>query len=167
MFTKQFPLLCLIVSLVLLPGCGQKMPDGMPKLYPVSVSVTQEGKPFADALVSLRASDPSAGTWTIGGTTDANGRVELYTNGYRGAPLGKFKVVLVKQENEGAEEHDAAISRGDTAAAQRINVKIWSCVEDRYNDPSQTPLEVEITSGTKTLDVDAGPAVQIARQFVP
>ena len=136
--------------------------------YPVSISVTQKGKPLTDATVSLRSVDPSStGTWTIGGTTNANGKVELYTNGYRGAPFGKFKVVLFKQENEGLAAREAAANQGDTAAVQRINVKIWSCVEARYNNPKQTPLEVEIAADTKTLDLDAGPAVKIEQAFVP
>ena len=160
--------LCLIVSLVLLAGCGQKMPDGMPKLYHVTIIVTQENKPLADALVSLRSVDTAAtGTWTIGGRTDTNGSVELFTEGFRGAPLGKFKVVLIKQVTEGMEALETALnSRGDVAAAQK-GVKIWSMVKEEYNNQSQTPLEVEITAGAKTLELDAGHAVKIEVPFVP
>jgi len=139
----------------------------MPKLYPVSISVTQEGKPLADAIVSLRYADPSAGTWTVGGRTEANGQAKLYTNSYPGAPLGKFKVVLLKEENEGLAERAEAEGRGDSAAANQVKVKIWSCVEAKYNDPKKTPLDVEITADTKMLDVDAGPAVKIDQPFVP
>ena len=167
MFTKRFPLLVLTVSLIFFIGCSKKMPDGMPKLYPVSISVTQEGKPFADAVVSLRYADPSAGTWAIGGHTGADGTAKLYTQGYPGAPAGKFKVVLIKEDNEGLTERGDAEARGDAAAAKQIKVKIWSCVEARYNDPKQTPLAVEIAADTKVLDIDAGPAVKIDRPFVP
>ena len=159
-----------ILSIVFLTGCGgggRKMPAGMPKLYPVSISVTQEGKPLADASVSLRYADPSAGTWAVGGKTDATGIVKLRTDGFPGAPVGKFKVVLIKQDNEGMEEYAAAGAQGDTVAASKVKVKIWSCVKEEYNDPKKTPLEVEITASTQTLEVDAGPAVKIEQPFVP
>ena len=168
MSTKQISPLCLIISLVLLAGCGPKMPDGMPKLYPVTITVTQENKPLADALVSLRSVDPAAtGTWTVGGRTDTNGSVELYTDGFRGAPLGKFKVVLIKQETEGMEALSEAQESGGNIANAQKGVKIWSVVKEEYNSQSQTPLEVEITAGTKTLELDAGPAVKIEVPFVP
>ena len=143
------------------------MPAGMPKLYPVLITVTQEGKPLADAGVSLRYADSSAGTWAIGGVTNATGIVKLHTNGFPGAPEGKFKVVLTKQDNEGMAEYEAAGAQGDAAAARRVKVKIWSCIKEEYNDPSKTPLAVEITASTKTLEVDAGPVVKIEIPFVP
>ncbi|MDR0871219.1 MAG: DUF4198 domain-containing protein [Planctomycetaceae bacterium] len=160
-----FLLLCLIST-----GCGQKMPDGMPKLRPVSVTVMQEGKPLADAAVSLRYPDAAAGNWAIGGQTDANGIAQLFTNGYAGAPLGKFKVVLFKEIEEGMEEYNkamaAAMESGNSSAAKKVKVKIWSCVKPEYNDASKTPLEVEITADTKTLSLDAGQAVSIQQDFV-
>ena len=138
----------MILPLVFLFGCGPKLPDGMPKLYsPIKITVTQEGQPLVGATVTLRSTDPSAGTWTIGGLTDANGGFELYTHGYRGAPLGTFKVVVYKWE----EDHDAA--------------KTWSYAEDEYGDAKTTPLEVEITARTRTLTVDAGSAVKISKPY--
>lgn len=137
----------------------------MPKLYPVSVSVMQEGTPLADANVSLRYPDSSIGTWAIGGRTDANGNAKLFTNGYPGAPLGTFKVVLIKHESEGLAEREAALNQGGPSAAQRIIPKVWSCVEAKYNDSEKTPLEVEITTSTKTLSIDAGPVVKIEQKL--
>ena len=165
MSIKPLVSFCLVLLLALLVGCTKKpMPDGMPTLYRVSISVTQEGKPLADATVSLRYADSSAGTWAVGGRTGAEGTANLFTNGYRGAPVGAFKVLLFKQENEGLKEYSESANFED---AQRIKVKIWSCLKEEYNDPEKTPLEVEITSSTKTLKVDAGPAVKIEQPFVP
>ena len=43
-----------LLTLLCFAGCtSQKLPDGMPKLYPVTMTVTQEGKPLADASVML------------------------------------------------------------------------------------------------------------------
>jgi len=152
--------------LVFLSGCGPKLPDGMPKLYPVTITVTQAEQPLAGATVSLRSVDTAAtGTWTIGGLTDANGTIELYTNGFRGAPAGTFKVVLLKQENEGLAEREAAANRGEPLGG--ITVRIWSIIEEDYNHADRTPLEVEITPSTRALTVDAGPVVRIDVPFVP
>jgi hypothetical protein len=167
MHIQQFFLLCLIASLVLLSGCGPNLPDGMPRLYPVVITVTQEGQPLANCSVSLRYTDPSLGTWAIGGRTDAQGNAQLFTNGFPGAPEGTFKVVLVKHENIGLDARAEAEGRNDFAAARAIQVRLWSAIELRYNDPATTPLEVEITPSTRTLSVDAGPAVQIDLPLVP
>ena len=146
------------------------MPDGVPKLYPVSVSVTQEGKPLAGATVMLRYADPSAGTWAVTGRTEADGVAKLYTNGYPGAPAGTFKVVLDKREHDGLSEEERVAEIAKLQAAQtgavipdalmQAGIK-WSYVQPEYNDPAKTPLEVEITSSTKMLPVDAGSAVKI------
>ena len=150
MFTKRVFPLFLILSLILLSGCEQKMPDGMPKLYsPIILTVTQEKKPLAEVSVLLRSVDSSAGSWSIGGLTDANGSFELYTQGYRGAPLGKFKVILTKEITD------------DVAR------EVWAYIENEYASVETTPLEVEITASTKTLTVEAGPAVKIPRPYVP
>ena len=63
-------------------------------------------------------------------------------------------------------ERQEALGRGDTAAANTIKARLWSCVKEEYGDPKTTPLEVEITASTKTLTVDAGPAVQIELPLV-
>ena len=141
------------------------MPDGMPKLYPVSISVTQEGKPLVDASVSFRYPNNSS-QWAVGGQTDADGKAKLYTNGFPGAPLGQFDVVIFKLDNEGLLERGEAEGRRDPDA-HKIRVRIWSCVKEEYNDPQKTPIKVEVTADTKMLEVDAGPAVQIEMPFVP
>jgi len=166
MHTKHFISLSLIASFVLFVGCGPQLPDGMPRLYPVTITVTQEGQPFPEALVSLRSVDTAAtGTWTIGGRTGADGTVELYTSGFRGAPVGTFRVVLFREDNVGLAEREAAALRGDPF--EGIVVRIWSLVQEEYNHPDRTPIEIEITPDTRTLTIDAGPAVRIERPFVP
>ncbi|MCL2744630.1 MAG: carboxypeptidase-like regulatory domain-containing protein [Planctomycetaceae bacterium] len=158
-------LLFAIVISLFVSGCGgQQRPDGFPKVFPVELTVTQEGKPLAGASVSLRSSETQ---WAIGGATDANGKVKLVTNGYPGAPTGKFKVIIVKTGGgEGTEERIRILTEGNgseesIAAANRITVKFYSFVNPEYNEVDKTPLEVEITPSTKTLEVDAGPAVKI------
>ena len=60
----------------------------------------------------------------------------------------------------------AAVNRNDAAAAQKIDVKVFQCVEDAYASAKDTPVHVEVTKGMKVLDVNAGPAVQIKKPFM-
>ncbi|MDR0869983.1 MAG: DUF4198 domain-containing protein [Planctomycetaceae bacterium] len=152
--------------LVLLSGCGEKHPDGFPKLYPVSVLVTQDGKPLADAAVTLRYPDDT-GIWAIGGSSDADGKAQLRTNGYPGAPLGKFKVVVMKENADGMKEWEQASANNDQNAAAKLKAKIhvYSLVKPEFNRPNTTPLEVEVQADTKTLTVDVSPAVKIEQQL--
>jgi len=65
-----------------LVGCGgEKKPVGFPPIYPVTLHVTQEGKPLEGASVALVAPDGSV-PWVVGGTTDADGNVKLRESVY-------------------------------------------------------------------------------------
>jgi hypothetical protein len=157
-----------LLSLGTITGCGggPLKPDGLPALYPVTIIITQEGKPVADMFVSLRSTDPAI-TWAVGSRTDENGHAPIRTHGeFNGAPLGKYKVVLDKQENEGYDEYVAAKNRYDEAAAAKIDVKLFSCVEEKYNALETTPIEIEITPQSKIIEIDAGPQVRIPRTFL-
>ncbi|MGL4942639.1 MAG: carboxypeptidase regulatory-like domain-containing protein [Thermoguttaceae bacterium] len=156
------PLVCFMPVI----GCGQKYPDGFPKLYPISLTVTQEGKPLAGATVVL-SSPESTLQWTIGGVTDERGVAPLWTHGqYKGAPVGRFKVTISKVVNEGEAEYIAALDREDTAAAAKIVVKSYSCVEPQYGDVATTPLEVTLSAKSRTVDVDAGKADKIEQKYL-
>ncbi len=159
-------LLFLFVLALLLPGCGPDVPDGFPKLYPVSIKVLQEGKPLDDAAVLLRIADGSM-TWSVGGKTDTKGLAVLWTHGkYKGAPVGKFKVVLQKVFNEGEKEMNEAVDRGDYATANKIQVKSFSYVRDEYTSVATTPVEVDISRKSRVIEVDAGPAVRIQKEYM-
>ena len=147
-------------------GCGGKpRPDGLPPTYPLAVKVLQEGVPLADATVSLVNAD-SPIQWAVGGVTNAEGVAKMWTHGtYDGAPEGNFSVVILKTVFEGMEEYNAALAREDTGAARRIQVNMFQLVEDVYTSSRTTPIKVEVTKRTKTLEVDAGPAVRLKKEF--
>ncbi|MBR5757707.1 MAG: hypothetical protein IKX88_03815, partial [Thermoguttaceae bacterium] len=68
----------LIISLLVLPlaalcGCGEKTPPDMPKLFPTSITITQEGTPVEGASVQLLKKDDLYYKWLAGGVTDATG----------------------------------------------------------------------------------------------
>ncbi|MDR2115544.1 MAG: hypothetical protein LBP87_04105 [Planctomycetaceae bacterium] len=166
---KKITVLIVLLNFVILilAGCGGPLkPDGLPALYPVTLVVTQDGKPVTDMIISLRSTDPEV-TWAIGCRTDENGHAPIRTHGeFTGVPLGKYKVVLAKQENEGYEEYVAAKNRYDEKAAEKIDVKFFSCVEEKYNAPETTPIEIEITPQSKIIEIDAGPLVRIPQPFM-
>ena len=133
-------------------GCGEKYPDGMPKLINVSLTFTQEGKPLAGATVSLFSDDPSF-KWTVGGTTDNNGVVVLKTHGsYTGTPEGRYKICVKKFMREG--ELQTMANPGAPPP------KDYNLVESQYGFQKETPLSIEIKSGSKYEPFDVGAAVK-------
>jgi hypothetical protein len=166
MFHKIGIIFLVLPCVLIWMGCSETKPDGFPKIYPVELLVTQEGQPLIDADISLFPVDDSM-TWSVGGRSDQNGRVVLRTHGrYVGAPLGKFKVVLFKEIDEGKQEYLDALNRHDSAAAAKINVKIFSCVKPEYQSQATTPIEIDITKNSKVIDVDAGSAVKLQQEFL-
>ena len=165
----NFPTVCCasFVFVLVFSGCSsEKRPPGFPKLYPVSLKVIQEGKPLSEAAVSLRKADNSM-TWSIGGRTDERGIAVLRTHGkFNGAPEGMFKVTVEKVINEGEAEMIQALDREDQVAAKRIQVNSFSFVKDEYNSMEKTPIEIEITRKSKVIEVNAGPAVKMKREYM-
>jgi hypothetical protein len=78
-----------LAVVVCVSGCGKG-----PKLVPVSGTVTMDGQPLADAMVTFTYTDhprPAAGR------TDANGAFKLIYNNRVGGPIGSAKVMIRKQ----------------------------------------------------------------------
>ena len=144
-------------------GCGgPARPEGMPRLYPASITVVQEGIPLAGAMVQLVSDEPDLSRWGPSGITDTAGVAVLKTNGtYDGAPLGKFKAIVSKREREPHPNPEwANLPDGDPnfqkymqAEAKR---KTINYIEAKYGSIADTPLTVEITAGGKTYSVDVG-----------
>ncbi|MDR1289642.1 MAG: Ig-like domain-containing protein, partial [Planctomycetaceae bacterium] len=146
----------------LLSGCSRSRPDDLPKLVPVTLTITQEGKPLSGATVNLSAIEQNS-VYTAAGTTDANGVCLLYTHGqYKGSPLGKFKVRVSRTEiipkpsprPKSAAEYEAAMKKSRTDPP-----KTYQFVEEIYTNANTTPLEIEIT-GTMQKTFDVGKAVK-------
>ncbi|MDR1385171.1 MAG: Ig-like domain-containing protein [Planctomycetaceae bacterium] len=65
-------------ALFFVAGCGDSAkPKDLPKLYPVTITVTSEGTPLENAVVEL-VSDPPLKFQAITGT-DANGKAVMKT----------------------------------------------------------------------------------------
>ena len=158
---------CLFVSAsLLLIGCGgEKLPPGMPKLYPATITVIQDGQPLEGASVILLNTDPST-TWSAGGITNQNGKITLRTLGrYDGAPAGKYRVTVKKTESPDitlpAEMPDDPEERREyNRLVKEIAENTFYVVDPKFG-LDQTILEVEITPLDLNVSVDVSPVVRI------
>lgn len=154
-------------------GCnrGPLKPDGLPVLYPVTLQLSQEGKPLAEAEVVLRSDE--IGTWACGGISDASGRVLVHTHGqFAGAPKGTHKVIVRKtRSGSGAVDTSGAKSLAEMRQMEEEHRKTNSgfgqtihYVEKTYSDIETTPLEIEVKSGKNHFSLDVGPVVEIVEK---
>ena len=164
---------CLFLACFLLfTGCDrQKLPPGIPKLYPVTITVMQDGEPLAEAELVIVNTDPST-NWSAGGTTDKNGIVKLRTMGqYNGAPLGKYKVGVRKMEIPditlpAERPSDPEGSKEYSRLVKEINDNTFILVEEKFSI-GQSQLEVEITASNLNGTVDVSPAIRVKAPPMP
>ena len=140
--------LLFLFPIFLLSGCGGgvKKPEGFPPLFPITITLTQDGGTLSNAMVLL-VPDPEPGRWGSGGFTDAHGKAVIKTSGdFPGAPAGKYKVTVRKRDGE---------------KGQGGNVTEYCLVDPLYESATTTPLTVEVGSGNKEATLDVGKAVRI------
>ena len=159
---QRFIIMFLGVLVLFVAGCGgEKKPDGMPAIYPTTITFTQDGSPLVGATVTLVAQDQANTQWPSGGATDNNGVLRVKTKGFDGAPVGTFKVVVTKTETEGTavavELSDAA---GAKPAASGGDQKSYYLVEKDYRSAATTTLTLEVKSGKNAETFDLGKAIR-------
>lgn len=165
---KKILILTLAAIVPAVCGClGQKKPDGLPDLQPVTITVTQNGTPLANAALNLKPLDDAASNFTYGGTTDAKGLATIVTHGqYKGAPIGKYKVAVSCTVGEGTPPPPSPI---DEESARRwkeykdsgATYEEFYVVDPKLSTVQTTTLEVEVVKGKNDLTVDCGEAVRI------
>ncbi len=170
LMTKQKTFSCLTLACLFgsLLGCGEPRPDGMPTLYPASVTVVQDGKPLADASVTLIPTDTSLARWPMGGVTDAQGVAKLKTYmKFDGVPADSFKVTVNKSVTTGDEK---PVHPGVGATPQQLSeydramktgsFQVTKVVAAKFRLPNTTPLSVDVSSaGPNDFSLDVGAAV--------
>lgn len=158
MFTRNsFSLVAVLGILVFFAGCGQKLPDDLPKLHPTQIEVTADGEKLAGAVVSLY---PIGGGEAAGATTDANGIGKINTRGlYDGAPAGKYKVCVswaITIEGPTSKKpvptDPAELSRYNTQVIYERTAK--PAVEQEFRNANTTPLEVEVLEGKNSFSME-------------
>jgi hypothetical protein len=149
----MFPMQCyrlhfiVVFFLVTSAGCFGSLtkPAELPQLHPLTLTITQDGQPLAEAIVSLKPQD-DANKWATGGVSDAQGIVKVKTAGnFPGAPEGKYKVTVIKTEME-------------LQGSAMVDISV---VDKKLINPTTTTLEVEVTSGKNEVTLDVGKPVRV------
>lgn len=152
----------LLIILLLVTGCREKQPAGMPALYTTTITFTQEGRPLDGAGVRLVSLDTS-NRWVSGGLTNGQGVLTVKTQGkYPGAPLGTFKVCISKTITEGGDglsEMERA-ERG-IVVKPSSRPKSWHLVPLEYDKSEETPWQIEIKKGKNSYQFDIPKSVKI------
>ena len=135
--------------MVFATGC----PEGGPKVYQVTGSVTIGGQPAPNEVtVNFQPVDPKG---ILASGTVNNGTYELYsgTEGKKGAPAGKYKVYLMFNTSaQGAAAMEAMKGGGASGGPPAAPAAPFPA---EYGSASTSPLaEVEVkTSGSNKIDV--------------
>jgi hypothetical protein len=151
----------LLLLILILTGCtNADKPKDLPKLYPCTITVTQEQQPLAEASVFITPAEWNK--WNAGGTTDSSGKAVLYTHGkYNGVPAGTYKVTVNKYEI-GPEKPN-----GEAILARTGNFPepdSFSLVDLQYTNENKTPLEITISKEERTFSLDLGKAVKVLKR---
>lgn len=140
-------------------GCQQSVepPADLPPLFPLEVTVLQEGKPVPGAFVRLIPSDAGM-PWSCGATTDEDGVASIKTIGeFDGAPAGDYKVLISKLEMPATTGTD--LSNLD-APAKTQGSESFNLIDPKFSRPNTTPLEVKVAEGSEEASFDVGAAVR-------
>ena len=142
---------------VFIVGCGQNLPDDLPKLYPTQIEITADGEKLAGAVVTLY---PVGSGEAAGAVTDDKGIAHINTRGhYAGAAAGKYKVCV-----NWAVTVDGPTSKKpaptDPAALKQYESQIererhaTPALEQKFRDTKATPLEIEVVEGKNSFSVE-------------
>ncbi|MCL2117377.1 MAG: hypothetical protein FWH27_03010 [Planctomycetaceae bacterium] len=155
-FNRKIPCWFLLLpGLFCMTACrNEPRPDGLPKLYPATLTFTQEDQPLAEAQVVLVPQDKALAKWVVGGITDAKGVLRVKTHGkFSGAPLGKYKMTVSKTEID----QEETVRRGNVDA----NItRFVDLVDAKFQTVELSPLEIEITTGKNASVFDLGQPVR-------
>ena len=141
----RLPTICLVLFLFFLAGCGQRNPN-LPAQYPVSGTVTLDGKPLAGAGVMFLPRGDTRGTGAMG-TTDEAGKYTLKTDyGGPGAPEGEFAVTISKVVNRDGTPY---VPNPDVAEAGGRET-----LPGRFSDSMKTELSAQVAKEGNTIDFE-------------
>ena len=140
-----------VVSLACL-GCG----DDGPKLGTVTGTVTMDGTPMANVLVTFTPAEKGRSS---NGKTDASGVYTLAYSDGPGAAVGTHKVSVTTLKNaenivnsEMRSDDPAYAAQASGGAAQDYSqANIPEAIPEKYN--IKTELKFEVKSGSNTIDI--------------
>lgn len=131
-----------MICAVAISGCGGGGYDG-PKLYPVTGKLTKGGAPLGGINISLSAADADSKAPTLVAVTKDDGSFAITTmSGYKGAPVGNYKVVIIAPPPE----IDYRTQKGPP--------KKSSVIPAKYSSPTTTDKTIEVKASDNTLNLD-------------
>ncbi|MCL2118665.1 MAG: carboxypeptidase-like regulatory domain-containing protein [Planctomycetaceae bacterium] len=157
---------CSLVLLLFQGGCGggPQKPEGMPPLYPCSITIIQDETPLAGAVVSLISPDGD-GKWSSSAQTDEKGVAKLITYGqFQGSPAGTYHVTVSKRVSDGEPPKPNVDENGRVLGPPTLVVPSYiELVAMEYTSSKTTPLTIEVKPAKKGNDqtFDVGKAVQM------
>jgi len=142
-------LVCAALGTLTLVGCG---PSG-PETCPVSGKVTVDGQAVKNCTINFQPVD-SANQVASGQIAD-DGTYTLFTgvSGTPGAMVGKYKVVLTPQMAAAGDGEDPAYMSSGEDPTKAPAPQNLSAVPQEYIYVTTTPKEVEVTSGSNTINI--------------
>ena len=141
------PLLFIVIT-----GCSRlERPEGLPELYPCSITATFGGQAIEGVNIQLTPEQPGS-KWQAGGKTDSKGVAVLTTAvGFHGVPEGKYFVSFTKTEQRG----------GNTVAEMTPK----SLIPLKYSPGKSTEIiEVKPEKNVFSFSLDAGEEIAPARK---
>lgn len=143
---RRFSIGLLGSVLLMFGGCGGGRSADLPKLVPVSGTVTLDGKPVAGASVNFVPAGKTRGGMCYG-MTDDNGRYELLAGDrQKGAPAGEFRVTCSKWiRADGSPFTSDGTQSPEMAGAKQM-------LASRYSDQARTELKATVPDTGGTFD---------------
>lgn len=152
-----------LVVLGLSAGCGgQKLPDGMPDLYPTVITLTVDGAPYSGAMIYLHPTAAGdTARWSFNGITNEAGKAVIKAQGsYDGAPEGEMKVCIQAERNvegptsktERPNDDYNALVKWDAAVLEERQTFLVAGKE--YGEAATTPLTMTIKKGSNEATFD-------------
>jgi hypothetical protein len=150
--------LALGTALLLHAGCGGNSdagrPADLPRLFPVNITVTQEGTPLEGASVTLTV---TSSTYTPSGTTNASGVAAMQTYGFPGAPAGEHVVLISKIGIENLREEQTPEGEIVMVGGQRFRY-----IDPQFSNAASTPHRITVTErGGANATFEVGAPVRI------
>jgi hypothetical protein len=147
---KNFYIFSIFVIVILVAGCGDSaQPRDLPKLYPCTVVIMQDGKPLEGAGIEAIPVDAAIKKYQGGGLTDASGKAVLATYGYVGLPEGTFRITVSKNVEDTAKVTDP-----------HTMPPSYRTVEEKFSTSATTPFEITVKPGGATETFDVGKAIR-------
>jgi len=145
-----------VAGLLAASGCGSSshLKTNL-KVTPVKGTITQGGKPLADASVGLLFEGQAPkGYLGAGAKTDAQGNFEVLTGYQKGAPEGTYNVTVSKVVGKDGKPFVNDPEKGMDAAQAMASGETKELIPPAYSDPAQSVIpKLVIKDGTPVPDL--------------